>query len=602
MKARILLLFPFLLTLALAQYPGAKRVPGDWRSGFNSIKESDAKDILGFLAGPELRGRGSLTPDFFAAAGYVAGELRRLGLTPAGENGSYFQRYDLVRATTVAEGTGIENADGSVKIPFGNDFQVGAISDMEQKVRFAFVNIPPTADLSTFNWESLKGRVVIYTSASARNPAFAAKLADAREQLGVEQMILVAQARLSTAVPVRATGVKDYPDPRSSRLNPLRFSQGGIKRIADSIGVTKFFVENPTEFSVELSTAELTVKVKTSPETTPLLNVLAKMEGSDPAMSKETVMIASHLDHLGVSNDGIRYGADDNGSGCTANLMIAKALLLNPVKPKRSVLFAFWSAEEVGLWGSYAFVSKPTIPLTGISAYFNLDMLGRNEETGVEIAENNVDVVYPGTVLTNSRDFYDRLVANNAFINLRFKPDKTDRTNRTDTRNFVWKGVPTVKVFTGEHPDYHRAGDTIDKINWTKLVNISRWIYLSVADLATRPDRPKFERKPFVAPDHYVFAGRATFKEKILLSPRAQLVVELIDPEDNVIAGKEYPHNQGRTPFELLVPKAALKEGLKYKLRMCIREGQKIVVQNTSIDVPATGWTRAQEIVLAMPG
>lgn len=600
MKAFAVIGASLLTLLVHAQYPGAKRVPDPWKTGFNSIKEPDAKRILSYLAGKELRGRGSLSPDYFAAAGYVANELREMGLAPAGEGDSYFQRFDLVRATSVADGTSLESADGALKISYGNDFQTGWLNDATFKVKFAFVNVPEKADLAGFDWGALRGRVVLYSQSTSRNTAFTSRIADARESLGIEQLVYANQDRLSGA-PYRITGVKDFPDPRNGAIGGIRLSKGAARKVGEKLGVTKFFTENPTEISIETPGEELIAKIKVSTETFPLVNVIAKIEGSDPALKSEFVTLGSHLDHMGPSNDGVRYGADDNASGCTANLLIAKALLSNPVKPKRSVLFCFWAAEEVGVFGSYAFVAKPTVPTSSMIAYVNMDMLGRNEETGVEIAENNTDVVYPGSVLTNSLDFYNRLVANNAFVNLRFKPDKTDRTHRSDTRNFVWKNIPTVKIFTGEHPDYHRAGDTIDKINWTKLLNISKWLYLSVADLATAADKPRFAKVPFQAPDHYTFAGRALFSEKVLLPTRARLIVELVDASGSVIATKDFPNSQGRTPFELLVPKTSLKEGGKYQIRMRIAEGDRVWFQSSSQDVAPTGWTRAQEINLSSP-
>ena len=151
MRSRLLLLFSALCALSSAQYPGAKPVPNPWRAGFKTITESSAKDILGYLAGPELRGRGSLTPDFFAAAGYVAWRLKEMGLEPAGDAGSFFQRYDLVRSVAVPAETSIASTDGSLQIPYGPNFQVCTLSDTERRVKFAFVTMPKEADISNFD-------------------------------------------------------------------------------------------------------------------------------------------------------------------------------------------------------------------------------------------------------------------------------------------------------------------------------------------------------------------------------------------------------------------------------------------------------------------
>ena len=602
MKIRCASLILLLGTLSYAQYSGAKRVPSEWKKGFDSIREADAKNILSYLAGPELRGRGSLSPDYFAAAGYVAGELRRMGLNPAGEGGSYFQRFEYVRAIPIPEGTSLEASDGSVKLPYGPDFQASAIASGETRVRFAFVNVPEKADLTSFPWNQLRGRVVVQTSSSIRNLAYSERLNSQREELGIEGLVTVSQERLTSNAPFRAAGVVGMPDPRQGKAPSIRLSIGGARLLAEKLGATQFGAKDATQASLEAPPQEWLVKVRVTAETTPLVNVLAKLPGADAALSKEAIVYGSHLDHMGVSNDGTRFGADDNASGCTANLLLAQAFVRNPHKPKRSILFAFWAAEEIGTHGSY--INRPAIPAANTVAYINMDMLGRDEETGPEIAENNRDVVYPGTVLTTSRDFYDRLMAANQFVRLRFKPDRTDRTHRSDTRNFYWKKVPTVKIFTGEHPDYHRTGDTIDKINWTKLISITRWLYMAGADLADRPDRPSWDPKPFAAPDFHILSGRATFSEKIALPSKARLSVGLYEAGGtNPLLEKIFRHAQGRTPFELLVPKAMLKEGTKYELRLQMKDGDRILFQTASgVAVPTTGWTRAQNIEIKLAG
>ena len=499
MKARLIFATALVSTVAFAQYPGAKAVPGAWRSGFESIKEQDARQILGTLAGPAYKGRGSLTPDFLAAADFVANELKKLGLRPAGDNGTFLQHFEYVRATPVPEGTSLES--GAFKLAYGPKFQANHEADVDVKVRFAFLNIPEKADLTGLNWSSLKGRIVVYTAIAPRNPAFNAQIGGARETFGVEAMVMASSDQLPNRPGAPATGIKGMPDPRESQVGTIRLSADGARNLAAYAGAVKFLDSAATQPSIELPSQEFSLKIKTKQEIFPLVNVLAKLEGSDGALKKQAVVLGSHLDHMGEQRGSILYGADDNASGCTANLMIAKAMVENRAKPKRSVLFAFWAAEEIGTFGSFAYAMKPAHPMVDTVAYINMDMLGRDEDTGPEIAENNRNVVYPGTVLTTSKDFYERLVANNAYVGLRFKPDRTDRTNRSDTRNFVWKNVPTVKIFTGEHPDYHRAGDTIDKINWTKLVNITKWLYLTAADLANSPSRPRFEKQPFIAPE-----------------------------------------------------------------------------------------------------
>jgi len=195
------------------------------------------------------------------------------------------------------------------------------------------------------------------------------------------------------------------------------------------------------------------------------------------------------------------WGADDDGSGTTAVMLIARALMQNKVRPKRSIIIAFWCGEELGTLGSRNYVNHPTFPLEKVISYLNLDMVGRNEEDKRfnEKPENNTTSVYTGSVKFNSSDLYKLLYDTNAYVNLRLKDDHEDRILRTDTANFYNRGIPTLKTFAGEHLDYHKATDTVDKINFEKLTNVAKWIYLTTMELATNPVKPRFERKPFVA-------------------------------------------------------------------------------------------------------
>ena len=122
------------------------------------------------------------------------------------------------------------------------------------------------------------------------------------------------------------------------------------------------------------------IEIRIHEEETSYPNVCAWIEGSDPDLRNEYIVIGSHLDHLGKRGETIYFGADDNGSGSTAVLNIARAIALNPVKPKRSVLFIWFTGEEMGLLGSAFYCDHPLLPLDKMVCMFNIDMVGRNEE------------------------------------------------------------------------------------------------------------------------------------------------------------------------------------------------------------------------------
>lgn len=488
---------------ALGQYSGAQALPARWKTGFDSITESEAKRILTTLAGPDFRGRNSFNGDYLLAAGYVSAELRKIGVKPLGDEGSYFHRLTFVRSVAVREETKLKTSIGNVEIPFGADLTAAAEgSGSYTSSPVTFVHAPQGTDLSKIDFEKFKGQWVLFSEASASHRELRDLVNGLRNKLDLGTKFVFPIERPTGTMPNAPTytGIKGLQHPLNGAVSPLTLSSRAVKQIADALGAKKFLAATGTEVVIEPTPHTVSIELKATVEEFPLVNVVGIIEGTDPSLKSEAVQIGSHLDHMGLGRSGTLYGADDNASGCTANLLIARAIMANPVKPRRSVIFSFWALEESGLWGSFAYTSRPTFPLDKVIAYINMDMVGRNEEDARfgETDEKNQQTVYPGIVEFNSLDFYNLLVEMNGFVNLKLKKDYEDRTFRSDTGNFVRHGIPTLKAFTGEHRDYHRAGDTTDKINWTKLVNIAKWLYLSTQELALRSKKPKFEMRPFV--------------------------------------------------------------------------------------------------------
>ena len=237
---------------------------------------------------------------------------------------------------------------------------------------------------------------------------------------------------------------------------------------------------------------------------TPVRNVLAFVEGSDPDLKNELVIVSAHFDHVGSHNGEIFNGADDDASGTVALLEIAEAFALAHEKPRRSVLFAAWNAEERGLLGSWYYTEKPPYPLEKTVALFQMDMIGRNEEVpdpenprfrGLEkqsAADNTNSLHLLGYSL--SRDFQALVTEQNQRIGLDLKlqydQNPSNLLRRSDNWPFLVSNVPALFFHTGLHPDYHRPTDTADKINYAKLEKVTRLIFLctwEAADTATPP-------------------------------------------------------------------------------------------------------------------
>ncbi len=234
-------------------------------------------------------------------------------------------------------------------------------------------------------------------------------------------------------------------------------------------------------------------------------NVLALVEGSDPQLKDELVVLGAHLDHLGRRGDYIYNGADDNGSGSAAVLAMARALALNPEKPKRSVLFALWSGEEEGLLGSRYYVDHPWAPLPA-TVNVNIDMLSRAMDaqtlqrmarmlsldvSGEAFKKIRMDRFISVSFSGDNLEGLLREANRQAGLDLYLRPSQPGRMARmsggSDHASFGMKNVPWISFIASMHDDYHRPSDTVDKINADYFERMARYVYLTLWQVADRP-------------------------------------------------------------------------------------------------------------------
>lgn len=213
-------------------------------------------------------------------------------------------------------------------------------------------------------------------------------------------------------------------------------------------------------------------------------NILCKIDGKNP---DEFVVVGAHYDHLGfdpaLEGDNIYNGADDNASGVSAVLQLVKAFLATGVRPERTVIFAFWDGEEKGLLGSEYFVQ--TFPgISKVKGYLNYDMIGRNAD------ESN-----PGYLMyfyTEAHPvFGDWLKDSVGKYGLDLAPDYRawDRpVGGSDNASFALRDVPVIWYHTAGHPDYHMPGDHTGRINWNKIVDITKASFISAWNLANEKE------------------------------------------------------------------------------------------------------------------
>jgi Zn-dependent M28 family amino/carboxypeptidase len=280
--------------------------------------------------------------------------------------------------------------------------------------------------------------------------------------------------------------------------------------------------------SFELTAAKkISLKVAVKAETNHAENVIGILEGSDPVLKNEYVVISGHLDHIGLAAplpDGhnVNNGADDDGSGSAGLLALARSYAegaAKGIRPKRSIVFAWLAGEEKGLWGSQYFTEYPFIDLTKVVANLNMDMIGRTKGPGFTDPDATHVLVNPGEILlvgpnissddlektietVNSsyqkmtlNHFYDVTAPDATHDNLGPQPRGQRIFYRSDHYNFAKMGIPIAFFTTGLHPDYHRATDTPDKIDYKQMQVVSKTMGAVAWVLATQAGRPQLNTK-----------------------------------------------------------------------------------------------------------
>jgi len=252
------------------------------------------------------------------------------------------------------------------------------------------------------------------------------------------------------------------------------------------------------KISVSASASKVETKVKTE-------NVLGYLEGSDPKLKKELVVITAHYDHIGIDSnakgdDKINNGADDDGSGTTGVLMIAEAFAKAKKAgrgPKRSILFMTVAGEEKGLLGSEWYSEHPVFPLENTITNLNIDMIGRGDKEHAN--DNNFVYIIGSDMLSSDLDRIGKK-ANKDYVNIKLDEKFNNRTDpnrfyyRSDHYNFAKHGIPVIFYFNGVHDDYHQPGDEVDKIDFPMLAKRARLVYFTAWELANGAKRPVVDK------------------------------------------------------------------------------------------------------------
>ena len=221
-------------------------------------------------------------------------------------------------------------------------------------------------------------------------------------------------------------------------------------------------------------------------------NVLGYIEGTD--LKDELIIITAHYDHLGKHDSLTFNGADDDGSGTVATLEIAEAFMLAKKAgngPRRSVLIMPVSGEEKGLLGSKYYTNHPIYPLKNTVANLNIDMIGRLDDW--HDTANYVYLIGADRLSQELHDISETVNEKHIGLNLDYTFNEEEDPNRyyyrSDHYNFAKNNIPVIFYFNGVHEDYHKASDTVDKIDFKKIETITRLVFLTAWELANRDER-----------------------------------------------------------------------------------------------------------------
>jgi hypothetical protein len=473
---------------------------------------------VAWLADDAREGRGAGTRGLAEAARFVADAFADAGLEPARGAGvpgtdftsadlrthAYLQPFAAPVAISIAEA---ELEVEGVALVRGSDFEAllsSADGAAEHGLVFAGYGISdPESGWDEYAGIDVEGRIVLVLDdrprhdegplaggAGARFLRRAYKVANARKHGAAA--LLLAPAAPGEGLPGAAGNRDANPSRQPSELLGFAVSRAAAERLVAAAGGPDL-AERQRRIDEERAPqseplAGLRGRAAVRIERTPgeLANVLGLLSGADPDLAHETVVVGAHLDHLGRGEFGtlapdaqgqIHNGADDNASGVTGLLAVARALAAGPPL-RRSVLFAAFSGEEMGLLGSAHYVEHPARPLADTVAMLNLDMVGRLSEGRLTVFGAETSPAFEPLVRAAGRD----LPLAPEFAEGAFAP--------SDQTSFHAKGVPVLHFFSGTHPQYHTPDDDAALVNAEGIALVARLVAGTTAELANAAARP----------------------------------------------------------------------------------------------------------------
>jgi len=487
------------------------------------ITAAEIQHHIEFLAYDALRGRLSGSKEIKIAANYIKDEFESYGLKPLFGN-SYFQEYNFISDVKITgnNSLGIKVKNGNYKLELYKDYIPTTFSgknDVNTGLIFAGYGISaPKIKYDDYEGIDVKGKVVVvmrnspeYDKPRSDFDKFSSmryKATTARDKGAIGIIFVNGYLPIDSADGLvkfrfdRAPGAKDFPVVQMKReFADLLFKSAGY----DFAEYQKKMKESnkPSSFEIKNASVKMSTEIEEVNEID--RNVAGYLEGTDPVLKNEYIVIGAHYDHLGMGIEGslykgkeekIHHGADDNASGTSGVMELAEKFASVKDMLKRSIIFITFSGEELGLIGSNYFVNNLPVPENKIITMINMDMIGRLREKALTVYGMGTSSGWKN--LLNKENKYQFKLA---FNDEGFGP--------SDHSSFYGKGIPVIFFFTGVHEDYHRPTDEAKLINAEGEDSVLHYVYdvAGVIDtMAARPDYIKVPRKE-TSGEWKVYAG-----------------------------------------------------------------------------------------------
>lgn len=432
--------------------------------GLKFITLNGIESKVAFLASDLIEGREAGEKGNFIAAEYIAARFNELGLTPYNVNDKgiltkYMQPFKAIKVKPKGAQVVITNGTTQSTYNDGVDFDYN-YSSQSFKINSTVIIYDGTQDCSE--------KVIVVSDKELIEKA---KKADAAA------ILIYNETENNKSISENAftyhynEAMYEGEKPRKV-FKDTKLVLEGAKSATPTLNISK------PVFEALKNGSKINIKIDVATEAKYLRNVIGCIEGE---IKDEYVVIGTHFDHYGNQNGYIYNGADDNASGTAAVMQIAEAFIKNGEKPKRTIIFALWDGEERGLLGSKYYTSQIDY-LGKIKGYINFDMIGRDSDP-----KSTQSVAY---MYTEAFPQFEKwLKSNIKEYNLSLKPNYAPWDNPiggSDNASFALHGIPIAWYHTGGHPDYHQPSDHTEKINWDKMLNITRSAYLVLYDLSNQ--------------------------------------------------------------------------------------------------------------------